>query len=314
MNSTLGYREGRPGDIEASFDLSQRAMHDAAVRQRITDRDLPDSEIADLWSRQRTLVEFLAAQQDARLWVCEDGDELVGFARVVRFGDMEELHELMIHPDYQHRGIGRTLLERCWPGDPSPEMGRVAVALGTPDNLSLYTEFGVMPIAGHWHMLQRTEQFREQRSLEIDSTEPGVSMLKGDRAAGEWKRLEPAALGYDRSGLHDFFGRDRVCLASMDVEAGNARALCWVSNKGEIGPAVGATTEDLVPVVLAALDRVAVTQEPEYLRLFCTTTSWWLLRRLRGLGFQVFWPAWVMSSVPIPGLDRYVPAMPPQLL
>lgn len=314
MNSALNFREGGPRDIEASFDLSQRAMHHAAVRQRITDRDLGQDEISDLWSRQRTLVEFLAAQEDARLWVCEDGEELIGFARVVRFGDMEELNELMIHPEYQHRGIGRELLERCWPGDPSPEMGRVCVAVGTPDNLSLYTEFGVMPIAGHWHMLQRTEQYREQRSLEIDSTEPGVSMLKGDRAAGEWKRLEPAALGYDRSALHDFFGRDRVCLASMDMEAGNARALCWVSNKGEIGPAVGATTEDLVPVVLAALDRVAVTQEPEYLRLFCTTTSWWLLRRLRGLRFQVFWPAWVMSSVPIPGLDRYAPAMPPQLL
>ena len=314
MNARLNYREGGPGDIEGSFDLSQRAMHDAALRQRVTDRDLEQDEIADLWSRQRTLVEFLAAQQDARLWVCEDGEDLVGFARVVRFGDMEELNELMIHPEYQHRGIGRTLLEHCWPGDPSPEMGRVCVALGTPDNLSLYTEFGVMPIAGHWHMLQRTEQYQEQRSLEIDSTEPGVSMLKGDRAAGEWKRLEPAALGYDRSMLHDFFGRDRVCLASMDVEAGNARALCWVSNRGEIGPAVGATAEDLVPVVLAALDRVARTQEPEYLRLFCTTTSWWLLRRLRGLGFQVFWPAWVMSSVPIPGLDRYAPAMPPQLL
>ncbi|MEX2197113.1 MAG: GNAT family N-acetyltransferase [Thermoleophilaceae bacterium] len=310
----LSYREGGQSDLEASFDLSQRAMHEAARRQRLTSRDLGDEEIADHWSRHRTLVEFLTAQQDARFWLCEEGDELVGFARVVRFGDMEELNELMVHSEYQHRGIGRSLLERCWPGDPSPEMGRACVALGTPDNLSLYTEFGVMPIAGHWHLLQPTKQYEEQRSLEIDSTDPGVSMLKGDRAAAEWKRLEPAALGYDRSALHDFFGRDRVCLASMDLEAGHARALCWVSSRGEIGPAVGTTTEDLVPVVLAALDRVARTQEPENLRVFCTTTSWWLLRRLRGLGFQVFWPAWIMSSVPIPGLDRYTPAMPPQLL
>lgn len=314
MSAPLGYRPGGPGDLEGSFGLSQLTMHETARRQGLIDRDLRDDEIADHWSRHRSLVEFLAAQQDARFWVCEDGEKIVGAARVVRFGDMEELNELMVHPDYQHRGIGRALLERCWPGDPSPELGRACVALGTPDNLSLYTEFGVMPIAGQWHMLQRTEDYEQQRSLEIDSTDPGVSMLKGDRAAAEWKRLEPAALGYDRSPLHDFFGRDRVCLASMDLDAGQARALCWVSSTGEIGPAVGATAEDVVPVVLAALDRVARAQEPEYLRVFCTSTSWWLLRRLRGLGFQVFWPAWVMCSVPIPGLDRYAPAMPPQLL
>lgn len=312
--SELSFREGVAADLAASFAVSQRAMHSTATRFGVAQGELADDEIADHWRRHRSLVEFLAAQDGGRFWVCEADGEIVGFARVVGFEGMEELNELMIAPGFQHRGIGRMLLERCWPGDPSPEMGRACVAVGTPDNLTLYTEFGVMPIAGHWHMLQSTDEYVERRSLEIDATEPGVSMLKGDRAAAEWKRLEPPAIGYDRHLLHDFFGRDRTCLASMDLDAGQARALCWVSNEAEIGPAVGATPEDLVPVVLAALDRVARTQEPEYLRVFCTTTSWWLLRRLRGLGFQVFWPGWVMCSIPLPGLDRYMPAMPPQLL
>ena len=314
MNPDLSFREGTAADLPTTFAISQRTMHDAAVRQGVAEGELGEQEIADHWSRHRALVEFLTAQDGARYWLCCEGDDIVGFARVVRFGDMEELNELMIAPGYQHRGIGRMLLEHCWPGDPSPELGRACVAVGTPDNLSLYTEFGVMPIAGHWHMRQVTKDYVEQRSLEIDSTDPGVSVLKADRAVEEWKRLEPAAIGYDRHLLHDFFGRDRTCLASMDLDAGLARAVCWVSSQGEIGPAVGATPEDLVPVVLAALDRVAQTQEPEELRVFCTTTSWWLLRRLRGLGFQVFWPGWVMCSIPLPGLDRYTPAMPPQLL
>jgi hypothetical protein len=67
-------------------------------------------------------------------------------------------------------------------------------------------------------------------------------------------------------------------------------------------------------VVLAALDRVEATVEPEYLSLFSTTIAWWLLKRLRGLGFEIWWPSWVMCSVPLPGLDRYVPTRPPQLL
>ena len=91
-------------------------------------------------------------------------------------------------------------------------------------------------------------------------------------------------------------------------------ALCWVSSDGEIGPAVGNTAGHLVPVILAALDRVAKTQEPELLSVFTTSLSWWLLRRLRTLGFQVFWPSWVMCSVPLPGLDRYVPTRPPHVI
>jgi hypothetical protein len=69
-----------------------------------------------------------------------------------------------------------------------------------------------------------------------------------------------------------------------------------------------------VPVVLAALDRVAMTQEPPNLGVFTSTLSWWLLRRLRTLGFSVYWPSWVLCSVPLPGLDRYMPTRPPHLL
>ena len=77
---------------------------------------------------------------------------------------------------------------------------------------------------------------------------------------------------------------------------------------------MGEEAQDLVPVVLAALDRVAMKQEPESFGVFCTTDSWWLLDRLRRLGFRVHWPSWVMCSVPLPGLDRYVPTRPPRLL
>lgn len=314
MAVDLSLRDGGPKDIEPAFALSQRASHAAAVRAGVAEGELADEAIAEEWERHRRLVEFLDAQDGARFVVCEEAGELLGFARVLRFGGMEELGELVVDPAHQSRGIGRALIEHVWPGDPTPELGRACVALGTPEDLSLYMEYGVMPIAGHWHLLARTERYRERRLQEIDSAGPGVSALKADRAAEEWKRLEPLALGYDRAPLHDFFGRERVCLAAMDLDAGEARSLCWVSSSGDIGPAVGATAEDLVPVILAALDRVASTQEPEYLRLFCTTTSWWLLRRLRRLGFQVLWPGWVMCSVPIPGLDRYAPTMPPQVL
>jgi GNAT superfamily N-acetyltransferase len=312
----LTYREGTAADLAATFELSERTMHDSAVRQGVLvpDRELTAEQIRGDWLRQRPLLEFIAAQPEGRYLIAENGEGPVGYARVVRFGAMEELTELMVSPAHQGSGIGRALLERCWPGDPTPQLGRVVVAAGAPSDLSLYTEFGVMPISGHWHMRCRTEDYVTLRAKQGDAGDLSVHVLSPDNAVNAWERLEPTAIGHRRSALHHFFCRDRYCLAVLDPHTGDAKSLCWVSSEGEIGPAVGATAGDLAPVVLGALDRVAKTIEPEWLHVFTTTIAWWLLRRLRTLGFTVFWPGWVMCSEPLPGLDRYTPTRPPHLL
>jgi GNAT superfamily N-acetyltransferase len=312
----VSFREGSVSDLETTFGLSERAVHDSALKQGVIPPGtvLSDDRVRGDWARQRSFVEFIASQSVGRYVIAESGDGPVGYARTVRFGGMEELTELMVTPAQQRRGVGRQLLEIAWPGDPTPELGRVVVANGSASDLSLYTRFGVMPVAGHWHMRQRTEAYLAKRSQEIDSVDPGVHVLKADRAVTEWKRLEPSAVGHERPELHEFFGRDRTCLATIDPATGHATSLCWVSSDGDIGPAIAASPGELVPVVLAALDRVAMTQEPENLGVYTTTLSWWLLRRLRTIGFSVYWPSWVLCSVPLPGLDRYAPTRPPHLL
>ena len=312
----LSIREGSPSDLHSTFDLWERTMHRLAVEEGYEHGapDPTDGELAEAWARHRPLVEFLDAQPERRYVIAENGEGPVGYARVVRFGAMEQLTDLMVAPDHQGSGLGRELLEQIWPGDPTPALGRILVAAGAPRDLSLYTDFGVMPVAGHWHMRQEMTSYLERRSHETDATEAGsVVVLTHERAVGEWKRLEPDAIAHERPALHDFFGRDRACLATVG-HGGEAKSLCWVSTEGEIGPAVGATPADVIPVILAALDRVAKTLEPEFLSVFASTTSWHLLHRLRLLGFRVYWPSWVMCSVPLPGLDRYVPTRPPLVL
>ena len=311
----VSLREGSAGDLQTTFKLSDRAMFRVAVEQGyIRDGERSDADVAATWGRYRPLVEFLDAQPGRRYLIAENGRGPVGFARVVRFGVMEQLTDLMISPDHQGSGVGRRLLDAIWPGDPSPSLGRVVIATGAPRDLSLYTDFGVMPVAGHWHMRQETRSYLERRSLETDATEAGsVVVLTVERAVAEWKRLEPEAIGHERPAMHEFFGRDRACLATLDRD-GVPTGLCWVSVDGDIGPAVGLTPPEVITVVLAALDRVAKTQEPPFLSIYASTTSWHLLHRLRLLGFRVYWPSWVMCSVPLPGLDRYVPTRPPFLL
>jgi GNAT superfamily N-acetyltransferase len=312
----LLFREGRPTDVKSTFALAQRAIQHTGARMGVAQADAEptEEEIERLWRRHGALQEFLAAQQEGSFWVCEGMDELAGFARVVEFDGMEQLTHVMVDPALQGRGLGRGLLERCWPGPPTPDLARLVVAAGSNTDLSLYTEFGVMPVTGHWNLTQRTEEYLERRLSETDATEEAVHALEPARAVGEWQRLEPQAIAHKRPELHEFFARERACLACVSGDTGEAGCLCWVHPDGDIGPAVAAQPQDLIPVVLAALDRVAKTKEPEELRVACTTDSWWLLRRLRGLGFRVAWPSWVLCSVPLPGLDRYVPTHPAAVL
>jgi GNAT superfamily N-acetyltransferase len=312
----MSIREGRASDLRDAFGLFERAIQGTAHRMGAAgrDRELVEAEIEENWRLERPLVEFMAAHEGGCFWVAEDESGMVGFARTMLFGRMEQLTEIAVAPDRQGEGLGRELLARCWPEGPTQDVGRLIVAAGSTVDLSLYTEFGTMPATGHWHLTSPRERFLERRSLEAtDASEPGVHLLSTDRAVAEWKRLEPLALGHERPLLHEFFGRERTCLATLDGD-GQATALCWVAPRGYIGPGVGQRPEDLVPVTLAALDRVAKTQEPEELHLFCTTDAWWLLRRLRSAGFRVLWPSWVMCSEPLPGLDRYVPTRPALVL
>src|SRR5207245_262142 len=92
----LTIREGGVADLAATFELSERAMHAVAVRQGVVPGDVPlsDARIRSDWLRQRALIEFLAAQPEGRYLLCEGADGLVGYARAVRFGGMEQVTEL----------------------------------------------------------------------------------------------------------------------------------------------------------------------------------------------------------------------------
>ena len=313
----VSYRAGAVADLRETFAMSERTVYHAAARQGILAPGRPptDAQIRGDWQRQRGLIEFIAALPDGGYEICEEDGETVGYARVVRFSGAEELTELMVRPDRQGRGVGRALLERCWQPDPDPSVTRLVVAAGAPADLSLYTAFGVTPVAGHWHMRLETERYLEARAARHeDEGGTPAHVLEPDYAVTEWSRLEPGAIGHPRPELHEFLARHRFCLACVDQGTGAVRGLCWVSVDGDIGPAVGSSPQSLVPVVLAALDRVARGQEPERLSVFTSTAAGHLLSRLRGLGFRVWWPSWILSSAPLPGLDRYAPTRPPHLL
>ena len=116
--SVLAFREGRTSDLRAAFELGEAAW-DAARRERNLlpeGQDRDSSDIEAQWQREKGLLEFIVAQPDGCFLVCDDGDEMVGFARVARFGAMDELAELWVTPELRRPRRGpraaRALLAR----------------------------------------------------------------------------------------------------------------------------------------------------------------------------------------------------------
>ena len=84
------------------------------------DQRRTDEQLREDWRHERPLIEFLASQPAGCFSVSEEGDELVGYVLVARFGSMDEMAELWVAPSHGGRGVSRGLLERCWPEDPDP--------------------------------------------------------------------------------------------------------------------------------------------------------------------------------------------------
>jgi len=97
----LRFRQGRPGDLAATYALAERSLADAARRQGVNPggADPDPAGFEERWRLDRPLIEFIAAQEGC-YWLCEERGELVGFVRVARFEAMEELTELIVAPGH----------------------------------------------------------------------------------------------------------------------------------------------------------------------------------------------------------------------
>ena len=224
---------------------------------------------------------------------------------------------LTVAPEHQGHGIGRgPARDRLAGATRRRDRGRVVVAPGTPADLTLYTRFGVMPVAGHWHMRQRAEDYLERRAQRD---------RRRDRAGGARAHARPRGAGVEapraggdrpRARRAARVLRPRPHLPRDDRRrAGQATALCWVSPRRRHrpgrrerarGPRAGRAGR--------ARPRGQVRRSPSTSASSARPTRVVAPATPAALGFRVYWPSWVMCSVPLPGLDRYMPTRPPHLL
>ena len=226
---------------------------------------------------------------------------------------MDELTELWVGARRTPAGASAAaLLERCWPESPTPELGRRGRgrrAPRGPDALHrVRRDAGQRPLA---HAPPARTQYLERRAQEIDATEPRRARAHpGPRRGG----VEAARAGRDRARApaaarvlrpHAHLPRHASTTTRQRHRAllGQRRRRHRPGGGEEArGPRAGGAGR--------ARPRGEDAGARELRRLLHHRRPGGCCDRLRRLGFRVHWPGWVMCSVPLPGLDRYLADAP----
>ena len=226
--AALTFREGEHSDLRAAFTLAELAVHDTARRTGVLATDPPsDEQIERDWHQRRDLLEFTAAQDGGGFWVCEDegrADRLRAGVPVRRDGAAHGADGAPRVPRQRHRPrTARPPVARRPHPRPRPARGGCRCARRPHAVRGLRGDARDRPLA---HARLRGGVPRAARA--------GDRLHRPARAralAGARRRRSGSVSSRRRSAtsgrmLHDFFGRTRTCLATMDAEAHAAPRRC----------------------------------------------------------------------------------------
>jgi len=136
------YRRGSEADSRAAFEVFHESVTDLSTRlgiQALSGGNDPTAH-ENLWERRRPMFQHLAETGSA-FWLAEQNDTVIGYARAVIRGGLQELTELFIRPGVQSAGVGRELLTRAFPEGDAPH--RCIIASPDIRALALYMRCGV---------------------------------------------------------------------------------------------------------------------------------------------------------------------------
>jgi GNAT superfamily N-acetyltransferase len=121
VETGLSYRVNAPVPLDAVIEV----YRSSGIRRPVEDRD----RLARMfWNANLTVTAY-------------DGDRLVGVARALTdFSYCCYLSDLVVHAEYQRRGIGRELLTRT---KDAAGPGSMLLLLSAPDAMTYYPHIGI---------------------------------------------------------------------------------------------------------------------------------------------------------------------------
>ncbi len=296
----ITYRPGTTEDSYAVFCIFEEALADLMQRMGHMQAEQwnEPEKLAQMWQWRRPLYEHLA-QHACCFWVAEQDGQVIGFARAMVRGQVQQLTEFFIRPGVQSGGVGRELLARAFPDEGLPY--RSIIATTDIRAQARYLKAGVYPQFPLYYFWRSPEPAAVETDLTIEPMAgPPETLATLDMTVLNFRRDEEHAwLREDRQGY--VYRRDGRVVGYGYV--GKASGPFALQNAADF-PAVLAHAE--TALAAAGLDHFGM-EVP-----LCNHTA---VDYLLARGFQIdSFVALLMCNRPFGRLDQYIVTGPPFFL
>ena len=226
-------------DIETLLDVFYRAV-DELMRTRGRE-PLPRNP-----RLLGALFEHLLGEEPAAALMADDHGQAVGFGIAHRRDDVGYLSFLYVLPEYQHRGMGRALLQACYDALGQPPSMSTCAEADQPVATSLYSTMGMFPRLPLYLLTGELDMWA------LPSMPAGLEAgrLEADDTSG----LDATTLGYQRPRDHARLRRDGHQGWRLSAPDGNVLGYGYVHTSGRLGP-VATVEPGFLPVLLGHLAR-----------------------------------------------------------
>ena len=245
----MDIRPLRPGDVAACNDVFFAAEDDLYDRRGLP--HLPRNP----GSLERLFEHIIGTNED-RAWVADVAGRVVAFGMATQRDRFWFLSFLFVHPEFQARGVGRSLLERCLPAGGTADVLGTCVEAIQPVSTALYARYGMVPRLPIYTLVGTPRDPLPR--LDPDLVLTPFDELAGQdhrRLAEDVDRLDRAVFGFTRSEDHRAWRVwDRQ--GFMLTRDGETLGYGYAQAAGRVGPVAVVEASLLLPLVGELISRV----------------------------------------------------------
>jgi GNAT superfamily N-acetyltransferase len=297
------FRPGSEADSYQVFIVFETVLADM-LRQMGNDTptsvDDPEA-LAKMWAERKPLYDHLARSAD-QFWIAARQDQVLGFARSIVRGDLQQLTEFFVLPEAQSAGVGKELLRRALPAH---EGRRSIIATTHLSAQALYLKNGVYPRIPLYYLGGKPAPIKHASDLQFDrmvDVRPYLLSQLGE--------MDQTILNYRRDIDHAWLIENRRGFLYKRNGAVVGYGYTGLRN----GPFALLEAADF-PAVLAHAENLAVENQQEHFGVEVPMHNQAAVDHLLGRGFRLdAILAVLMSDVPFGRFENYIVTSPPFFL
>ena len=282
------YRPANFDDIPAVSQVNQAAIND--LNRRHGFQEFTPSPPSPLYT-------FSLKEEPEGFWVAEDNGVIAGYSISWVRGSFWFLYDLFILPDYQGKGIGRSLIEKALEhGRQSKIANRGLITFAyNPASISLYIKYGIYPREPLYLMEAKRVVAREISS----GFKPTVleKVTPSDQNAERLGRIDELVLGMPRAKHHIYVLNAPGSSCHLFKDKGVVRGYVYVWSSGRVGPLAVISQPTFEKVMSSALS-LAAAQDVEGIRVLLAGSNAQAISTALRFKMRISHPMLLMSAKP----------------